>query len=245
VGSDWLDSVGPYTLWRVIGFQENSLALTIDFLPEPTRGKCKAILKRYFASHLVPTKSASAGHDDGTEFDPDIKQVKRLRKIEVNHEGNVDGLRLTFEVHEANAGTKMVTTPWFGQDRGLEHTAVIDMTGRSGAPDADKKEERLVGIRARVDSKHDRGPAVRQLAFETTETRYPDPDRFYGTNKGDQEVYIAAPRIRGLFGRTGAWIHSIGVRYLHLANSVKDDREFLLTLEESLFPDGDYGAIDR
>jgi len=243
VGSDWIDSVGPYTLWRVIGFQEDSLVPTIDFLPEPTRGQCKAILKRYFASHLISTKSDSAGHDDGKEFDPDVTKVKRISKIEVNSEGNLDGLRLTFEEHQPGSGTKLTTTPWFGKDRGVQHTRTIDLL-MSTTP-GDDQNERLLGIRARVDSKHNIGPAVRALAFETTEKRYPDPGRFYGTNKCDQEVYISAPRIRGLFGRTGAWMHSIGVRYLHLGNSVKVDREYLLTMEEFLFPDGDYGIVTR
>ena len=48
--------------------------------------------------------------------------------------------------------------------------------------------------------------------------------------------------MRGIFGRTGALVHALGLSYLALATDAKS-REYLLAMEPYLFPDYDYGII--
>ena len=65
---------------------------------------------------------------------------------------------------------------------------------------------------------------------------------FTGEAKTDQRKTIEAPRVRGIFGRTGALVHALGLSYLALATDAKS-REYLLAMEPYLFPDYDYGII--
>jgi hypothetical protein len=45
-----------------------------------------------------------------------------------------------------------------------------------------------------------------------------------------------------MFGRTGAYVHGLGLSYVGLATGAKS-REYLLAMEPYLFPEYDYGII--
>ncbi|MGH6853186.1 MAG: hypothetical protein ACREDJ_08350, partial [Methylocella sp.] len=53
---------------------------------------------------------------------------------------------------------------------------------------------------------------------------------------------IEAPRVRGIIGSSGAYVHRLGLAYAALASNA-NSREYLLAMEPSLFPEGDYGII--
>jgi MAC/Perforin domain/Jacalin-like lectin domain len=235
LGTKWISSVGPYLEWRTVGFYERSLVPIIEFLPEKKdndgvtlREKCMKILREYFLSKLDCRKSAVAGDPHGTAFAVDISGIKRMTKIVVNHGINVDGLELSYEHYESNIGYA-VGEHKFGGWRG-EHTDTITL----------KEDEEITAIEAGIDSKTDNG-IVRQVAFVTNRRRFPDTG-FYGRAKTDQRKTIEAPRVRGIFGRTGALVHALGLSYLGLADDATS-REYLLAMEPYLFPESDYGII--
>lgn len=167
----------------------------------------------------------------------------------MNHGINVDGLELSYEQYERTRevapgvgsqgsgrdGHEVgVAGYWLGQHRvgqwRGEHNDTITL----------KRDEEITAIEAGIDSKTDNG-IVRQVAFVTNRRRFPDSG-FYGRAKTDQRETIEAPRVRGIFGRTGALVHALGLSYLGLADDAKS-REYLLAMEPYLFPDSDYGII--
>ena len=230
LGTKWIASVGHYLEWRTIGFNENSLAPIIAFLEPKLRTKCMDILRRYFLSQLDSRKSDAAGDPHGDEFAPDISTVKRIAEIKVNHGENVDGLELSYELYgEDGKTTTTVSTGRIGPWRG-EHTATIKL----------RADEEITAIDAGIDSKRDNG-ILRQVAFVTNRRRFPDTG-FYGRFRADQFKTIEAPRVRGICGRTGSLIHSLGLSYLGPAADAKS-REYLLAMEPYLFPEYDYGII--
>jgi hypothetical protein len=231
LGTKWIASVGPYLEWSIIGFDENSLVPIIEFLrDEELKGKCIEILRQYFLSQLYCSKSEVAGDPHGTEFAADISEIRRITEIKVNHGINVDGLELFYEHYGPPRGYvvgehKHKVGRWRG-----EHTDTITLN----------KDEEIKTIETGIDSKTDNG-IVRQVAFVTNRRRFPDTG-FYGRAKTDQRKTIEAPRVRGIFGRTGALVHALGLSYLALATDAKS-REYLLAMEPYLFPDYDYGII--
>ena len=87
---------------------------------------------------------------------------------------------------------------------------------------------------------------MQRVAFITSAgVRYPNSDGFYGRNKGSKDVLktIEAPRVRGIVGSNGAYIHRLGLSYAALDADAKS-REYLLAMEPYLFPDGDYGIVN-
>jgi hypothetical protein len=66
-----------------------------------------------------------------------------------------------------------------------------------------------------------------------TKRRYPGDTGFYGENRGrkkDEFKTIHVPRVRGIDGANGAYVHRIGLAYAQLDGNAKS-REFLLAME--------------
>jgi hypothetical protein len=91
--------------------------------------------------------------------------VKRIGNIELNHEDNVDGLRLTHEMNGADRKTiKTFTTPCLGRGRGKSLTATIELKeGRDG-----ERDEKITGIRANYRLEARQRSGCRTVASETT-----------------------------------------------------------------------------
>jgi hypothetical protein len=229
LGTKWISSVGPYRKWGTIGFPEKSLVPIIEFLPDGVKGKCREILRQYFLDKVYCDKSDVAGDPHGDEFAVNISGIRRIKEIKVNHGENVDGLELSYEHYESNIGYA-VGEHKVGRWRG-EHTDTITLRG----------DEEITAIEAGIDSKKDEG-VVRQVAFKTNIRRFPGQTGFYGRFKTDQHKTIEAPRVRGIFGHTGAFVHGLGLSYVALADDAKS-REYLLAMEPYLFPDYEYGII--
>lgn len=237
LGRAWVASLGRYREWRVVGFYTNSLVPIIDFLPEEkSRQECRELLRDYFVSKLSIQESASAGDRHGKDLAkdghaPDPHVVKRISEIELKHGGCLDRLKITYEVYDG-ASTKMVATGWSGSDTGtLAHIKL-------------KRGENITAIQAWVDPTRDGGLAQRVAFITSAGIRYPNSDGFYGRNKGSKDVLktIEAPRVRGIVGSNGAYIHRLGLSYAALDADAKS-REYLLAMEPYLFPDGDYGVV--
>ena len=235
----WVASFGRYREWRIVGFYENSMIPIIDFLPQSLREQCMELLRDYFVSKLSIQQSTSAGHRHGKDLAqdgaaPDPRTVKRIHEIDVRHGGCLDRMKIFYDVYtDGGKKTKTVETKWVGSDTGKSDQIKL------------KDGEEITAIETWVDPTKDQG-LVQQVAFRTnTGRRFPDADGFYGENRGrkkDEFKTIEAPRVRGIVGSNGAYIHRIGLAYAALDSNAKS-REFLLAMEPFLFPDGDYGII--
>lgn len=233
LGTKWIDTVGPYFNWRTFGFGENTLMPILDLLDGDQKESCIKILRWYFLHNLKPAEGEVVGHGDGNKFGRDISKVKRISRVEVNHDGNVDSLKVTYEVYpdEYWIDTTTQVTETYGTSRGSwGKTESFTLT-----PGDD-----IVRIVAWI-SKSNKGE-LKRLRFETASGgKFPREGGFYGKNQGDYLVTIEGLRVRGLYGFTGQYIHSLGFNYLRLAD-VKH-REFLLAMEPYLFPKRDYGRV--
>lgn len=239
LGTKWIASLGQYREWKIVGFYENSLVPIIAFLPKALHNACRDILRDYFVSKLDIT-NRSVGDKHGKDISspdraaPDPHLVKRITGIEVKYGGCLDALRVSYEVFaDGGRKTETVTTKWAGS------------TDAGGANDSIKlkDDEEITAIETWIDPKRDNGVVLR-AAFRTSRgARYP-ADGFYGRNKGQGEEFktVEAPRVRGIMGSSGAYIHRLGVSYAALATNAKS-REYLLAMEPFLFPERDYGII--
>jgi hypothetical protein len=231
LGTHWIPSVGPYHEWRTIGFHEHSLVPIVKFLPPTLKDRCVEILRRYFLSQLDCRRSDVLGNLLGgdKDFAQDIGGVKRITEIQVNHGENFDGLALSQEFYVEGGKTTTVQTGRIGRWRG-EHTDTIKL----------KEDEEITSIEGGIDSDRDDG-RLRQVAFVTNRRRFPDTG-FYGRFRATHFKTVQVPRVRGMFGRTGAFVHGLGLSYVGLATGAKS-REYLLAMEPYLFPEYDYGII--
>jgi Jacalin-like lectin domain len=231
LGTKWVDSVGPYLNWRTFGFSPNTLLPILDLL-EDQKDDCTRILRWYFLKNLQPAEGEVVGHGDGNKFGPDISKVSRIAKVEVNHDGNVDALKVTYEVFTGDKNdvrTKEVTET-YGSSRSEGKNESFTL-----APG-----DEIIRIVAWI-AQSNKGE-LKRLRFETASGGiFPRPGGFYGKNSGDYLVTIEGLRVRGIYGFTGDYIHSIGFKHLQLAN-VKH-REFLLAMEPYLFPKREYGRV--
>src|SRR5271155_3885290 len=110
LGTHWIDTVGPFLGWKIIGFEQKSLVPIIEFLDKKYEDKCKAMLRKHFVAHLGVAWSKTAGDTGSKTFERDIKMVNRLKSLVVNHEGNIDGMKLNYEVFGgagANPGVEL------------------------------------------------------------------------------------------------------------------------------------------
>jgi hypothetical protein len=122
LGTQWVNSVGPFINWRTIGFAPHTLMPILDLLDDDLKGAAIRVLRAHFLRNLVPnTEGEVAGHASGKhKFGRDISSVKRISKVEVNHEGNVDSIAVTYEVFTGDRNdvrTKEVTET-YGTSRG-------------------------------------------------------------------------------------------------------------------------------
>jgi MAC/Perforin domain len=254
LGTHWIDTVAPFLGWKIIGFEPRALVPIIEFLDKEYADKCKAMLRKHFVAHLATQRGKTAGSRGDQTFQRDIKFVNRLKSLVVNHDGNIDGMKLNYEVYEGTnqGGATMVSEAGkaplqdkVGKDRGKRYdTDVPDY-----APEGFNPGEMIITIRAKVDTKLGRDHGIlRQVQFITNEGRvYPGVDAFFGKNDGDTIVEFTANRVRGLHGSvggTGEFVHSIGFLYLKLADNVIG-RDYLLAMEPYLFPNQNYGIISR
>jgi hypothetical protein len=258
LGNKWINSLGSYKGWRTIGFEE--LVPIIDFLPGDLRKECENLLRQYFVRNLVHADTRKVGHvspenqffadknikyDDGRPLDRDLtKSARRVSKIVVNSEGNVDALTLSYEIYYgAGNGWSWPTTTvsgTYGRPRANFERKAIEF--RPG--------EEISALELWVDPTADDG-VIRSLAIQTNMARYPDAEGFYGSNpKPGQKnpkpgVYlfekIEAPRVRVLRGYSGAYVHCLWLSYLKFASP--RFHEYLLTMEPFLFPFGNYGPF--
>ena len=236
----WVGSLGRYREWQVVGFYQKSLVPIIQLLPPVLRDQCMDLLREYFVSKLSIQQSASAGHEHGKDLVKDSKApdphiVRRITDIEVRYGGCLDRMRVTYDVYNpGEKTTKPFQTNWVGSDTGKsEHIKL-------------KLDEEITAIETWTDPTRE-GGLVQQVAFRTSGgRRFPDIGKgFYGENRGrkkDEFKTIEAPRVRGITGSNGAYIHRIGLKYAALDANAKS-REYLLAMEPFLFPDKNYGII--
>jgi MAC/Perforin domain len=239
----WVGSLGRYREWRIVGFYDRSMVPILDFLPkekQKLRDTCMDLLRDYFVAKLSISHSDTAGHYHGKDLfkdsgSPPSHTVKRISAIDLRHGGALDALRLHFEVYTGvGKETKTVTSKWIGStDAGKEVNIVL------------KKGEELTAIETWTDPTRE-GGLLQQVAFVmNTKRRYPGDTGFYGENRGrkkDEFKTIHVPRVRGIDGANGAYVHRIGLAYAALDGNAKS-REFLLAMEPFLFPDADYGMV--
>jgi hypothetical protein len=240
----WVGSLGRYREWRIVGFYDRSMVPILDFLPkekQKLRDTCMDLLRDYFVAKLSITHSDTAGHKHGKDLfkdsgAPPPHTVKRISAIELRHGGALDALRLHFEVYtdEKSKNTKEVISKWVGST-GAGSLVNIKL----------KKGEELTAIETWTDPTRQEG-LLQQVAFVmNTKRRFPDDTGFYGENrtrKNDVFKIIHVPRVRGIDGSNGAYVHRLGLAYAALDGNAKS-REFLLAMEPFLFPDADYGIV--
>lgn len=220
-------------MWRRIGFGNNSLVPIIEFLPGPLRDAAKIILRHYFRRFLATRMTVLAGHDHGNEFGLKFaNSVYCIDSLTVNSAQNIDGLKIQFQVatHELNGKVSkpILVEEKYGWDRGPSWDKLITFPNR----------DEIVKLCCKVDSKRDNG-IVTGIRFEMFSGASFPASGFYGSNPGDQEIEISAPRVRGIFGRSGKRAHSFGLVYLDLQEHA-ESRNFLLAIEAYLFEDRNY-----
>jgi hypothetical protein len=239
----WVGSLGRYREWRIVGFYDRSMVPILDLLPkdkQKLRDTCMDLLRDYFVAKLSIAHSDTAGHYHGNDLfkdsgSPPPHTVKRISAIDLRHGGALDALRLHFEVYTGvGKETKTVTSKWVGStDAGKVVNIVL------------KKGEELTAIETWTDPTRE-GGLLQQVAFVmNTKRRYPGDTGFYGENrdrKKDEFKTIHVPRVRGIDGANGAYVHRIGLAYAALDGNAKS-REFLLAMEPFLFPDANYGMV--
>ena len=204
------------------------------------RDACMDLLRDYFVSKLSIAHSDTAGDEHGKDLfkdsgAPPPHTVKRISEINLRHGGALDALRLHFEVYTDKVGnTKTVTSKWVGS---TDAGKLVDIKLKDG--------EELTAIETWTDPDRD-GGLLQGVAFVmNTKRRYPNDTGFYGraqSRKNDVFKTIAAPRVRGIDGSNGAYVHRIGLAYAQLDGNAKS-REFLLAMEPFLFPDTNYGMV--
>ena len=99
LGTHWIDTVAPFLGWKIIGFEPKALVPIIEFLDKECADKCKAMLRKHFVAHLGVALGKTAGDTGNKTFERDIKNVNQLKSFVVNHDGNVDGMKLNYEVY--------------------------------------------------------------------------------------------------------------------------------------------------
>lgn len=235
-GARWVDSVGPWRRWHVIGFDKEALVPITDFLPEDLKARCLDLLRGYFAAQLLPEKGLSAGPHGDDIYGPDeatLRRVKRIKEIVVNHGENFDGLKWTCELYpDGGKPTELVIGDpdggnGLGRWRG-EHTDRITLA----------QDEIVTCIEAGCD--RDNG-TVRKIAIQTNKRRYPR-ERYFGRADVAEFHNLAAPRIVGFHGFKSTLVHCIGPCCLSLSGDTVSP-DFLLALEPELFPDRRYGPL--
>jgi hypothetical protein len=236
LGSKWTASLGPYVSWKTIGYGPESLVPIVDFLPAALKEKCIGILRNYFLSQLDCRRGDFVGAQHGEPFDSDISKVRRIVEIVVNGEDDVNGLQWTYEQYDGKKITKGESGR-YGRFRSNFQTGV----GQKGTPIILKEDEELVAIEAGIDRQS--AGIIKQIAFVTNRKRWPGDTGYYGRSRVDYYKTITAPRVRGFFGSAENLIHSVGLKYVGLANDA-NSREFLLAMEPYLFPDYDYGVVE-
>ncbi len=260
LGTHWIDTVAPFLNWKIIAFEPKALVPVIDFLDDKYRDQCKAMLRKHFVAHLGIQKGATAGARGDHTFERDPAKISRLIRVIVNHDGNVDGLKLTYEIYPRPEDLKMPG----GAERAVSKDGTIDVQDKVGngrgdrydspVPEFEKegfsRGEAITTLKAMVDTMTDANrPILRQLQFVTNLGRiFPNVGEYYGKNAGDKLVEITANRVRGLHGsfggKTGGYVHSLGFVYLKLDNTVTG-RDYLLAMEPYLFPNQNYGVVTK
>jgi hypothetical protein len=226
LGEHWIQSLGDYKKWHVVGFGKGSLVPTIDFLDETLRRKCYFVLSEYFRSHLVRARTDEAGHDHDERFGDELAKASGIVGFAIKHGDDVGKLQVSYR----NAGAaEILTTPWFG---GADSDRTDTVTFRQG--------EEITGLSAAID---DNG-IMKAVSIKTSaDLSYPNQAAYYGKAGRAEDGWsfktIEAPRVRGVYGSYSKLVHSMGLIYLALSADV-DSREFLLAMEPYLFPDRDY-----
>jgi hypothetical protein len=266
LGTHWIDTVAPFLNWKIIAFEPKSLVPVIDLLKDKAcLEKCKVMLRNHFVAHLGIQKGATAGARGDQTFERDPAQISRLIKVIVNHDGNVDGLKLTYEIYPGPDDLKpRGRGAAIGVRSGHSGPLTMDVQDKVGngrgdrydssVPEFEKEGfspgETITTIMAKVDTMTDPNrPILRQLQFITNRGRiFPNVGEYYGKKAGDKIVEITADRVRGLHGsyggKTGGYVHSLGFVYLKLDNTVTG-RDYLLAMEPYLFPHQNYGAVTK
>lgn len=260
LGTHWIDTVAPFLNWKIIAFEPKALVPIIEFLDKKYADKCKEMLRKHFVAHLGIQKGATAGARGDRTFERNPAQISRLVRVIVNHEGNVDGLKLTYEIYPrpedlkgsggavlgvTAAGTISVVDK-VGNGRGDQYDSPVPEFEEAGFD----PEETITTIKAEVDTMKDPNrPILRRVQFITNLGRvFPNVGEYFGKNAGDTEVEITANRVRGFHGsfggKTGGYIHSLGFVYLKLDNTVSG-RDYLLAMEPYLFPNLNYGVVTK
>jgi Jacalin-like lectin domain len=222
------------------------------------------MLRKHFIAHLGIQKGATAGARGEHSFERDPAKISRLVSVIVNHDGNVDGLKLTYEIYPGPEDLKprgkgsaigvraghsgpltMYVQDKVGNGRGDRYDSRVPEFEKDGfSPD-----ETITTIKAMVDETTAKRPILRRLQFITNRGRiFPNVGEYYGKNVGDKLVEITANRVRGIHGsfggETGQYVHSLGFVYLKLDNTVPG-RDYLLAMEPYLFPNQNYGVVTK
>ena len=240
LGTQWVDSVGPFIRWRIIGFGQNSLVPITDFLDQDLKKACLALLRTYFISKLRVARTGMAGDPNNDIYGPDnatLRRVKRISEIVVDHGENVDGIKWIYELYPGPRSDKP-ETGYAGYENNNGIGAWRGEKDKLATIRLDE-DEWVVAIKAGCDPN---GGMMRRLAIRTNKGTYPD-DGFFGRNKSANEVKeIQAPRVIGFHGFKGALVHCMGLCYLRLGDDTHSP-DFLEKIAPLLFPKRDYGPI--
>lgn len=217
LGGNWLTTIATQpTTWRVIGYKDDEIKPTLEYLAPDLRNKAKALLRKYFESQLVLRKAEARGGSGGKDWDEMsyAKIQNKISKCTMMYDQNIDSIRFTYMDRSTK---KEMTANWHGDSREKEH------------PFAVAEGDEIVGIEVGWDKTVDH-----VLIF----TRSGDNrGNVVGRSKGAKFKYtFSEPRIRGFHGRAGHFLDALGVYYYDLSLDLNGiHRSALLSLERYMY----------
>jgi Jacalin-like lectin domain/MAC/Perforin domain len=218
LGGDWLHTVSTEPLtWRVIGFKDDEIRPTIDYIKdEQLKENAKALLREYFTSQLVLKESEVVGGKGGKTWNEKslAKFNGRIAGYNAMFDQNIDSIRFTYE----DKATKQLTQgEWRGESREKDHAYEFG------------KDDEVVGVEVGWDVTVDHILIYTQSGSNISDSKGKRGGAVY-SHVFDQ------PRIRGFHGRAGHFLDALGVYYYDLSNELKGiHKSALLSLERYLF----------
>ncbi|AFL89206.1 jacalin-like lectin protein,MAC/perforin domain-containing protein [Terriglobus roseus DSM 18391] len=218
LGGDWLHTISTQPLtWRVIGFKDEEIRPTLDYLTDETlKANAKTLLREYFVSQLVLRKSEAVGGSGGDVWSEQslAKFNNRIAGYNALFGNNIDSIRFTYE---DRGNGKQTTGEWHGWSKETEHPYTFG------------NNDEVVGIEVGWETSVDHIFIYTQSGANTSDAK----------GKKGGAVYshlFKEPRIRGFHGRAGKFLDALGVYYYDLSNDLGGiHKSALLSLERYLF----------
>jgi len=218
LGDNWLVTVAtqPQT-WRVIGYKDDTLHLTLDYLEPDLQKKAKDLLKTYFESQLVLKKSNAMGGNGGKDWDEQTlaKLNSRIAAYSIRFDQNIDSIQFGYEDRASNQTTKGA---WHGASVEKQQDFKVE------------KHDEIVGIEVGWDK------TVDHVVFHMKTGS--NLGNVFGRAKGAVKTHtFDQPRIRGFHGRAAHFLDALGIYYYELSNDLKGiHKSALQSLEPHLYP---------